>query len=50
MGMLQKAAKFVKRCGAPSKFAARLMVQAVSPGPHAHVHRVSYSTMLDDVA
>ncbi|MBI3412022.1 MAG: SUMF1/EgtB/PvdO family nonheme iron enzyme [Planctomycetes bacterium] len=35
MGMLQKAAKFVKRCGAPSKFAARLMVQSVSPGPAA---------------
>src|SRR5262245_35444591 len=44
MSMLQKAGKFVKRCGASSTFAARLIVQAVSPGPAADlVGKVSES-------
>ena len=35
MGLLQKARQFVKRCGAPAKFTAKLVVGSLVPGPIA---------------
>src|SRR5437867_2755125 len=35
MSLLQKARHYVKRCGAPAKFVAKLVVGSLVPGPVA---------------